>query len=60
VVAPKGSALVLRDVRRLNVTPTPDLPPNSRAGARLALRLLDRLDPDIILHPTFTSPGAMC
>lgn len=56
VVAPAGGAHVLRDVRRLNVTPTPDLAPRSRAARDWLADWLERLDPDVIFAPYLHDP----
>lgn len=56
VVAAPGNACVLRDVRRLNVTPAPDLPPGSRAAQEWLANWFERLDPDVIIAPYLHEP----
>ena len=56
VVAQANNAQVLRDVRRLNVTPTPDVEPGSRAAREWLQSWFDRLDPDVIVAPYLHEP----
>lgn len=56
VVASPNGACVLRDVRRLNVTATPELTPGSSAAQAWLANWLDRLDPDVIFAPYLHEP----
>lgn len=56
VLAPPAAAAVLADVKRLNVTITPELKPASRKAREWVAGWLERLDPDVIVAPYLHEP----
>lgn len=59
VLAPPSGGVILNEVRRLNVTVTPELKPRSKKARLWVERWLDRLDPDAIVAPYLHEPWGL-